>query len=175
MDQRHSVLSRFLFGRLGPSDRGRRTLHSLSAFKRAVHEAHSDLKFFSECTANYDFKEWLKSMESKHEPGLSRHHQFQLRTTGGGVVMARSKPRMSAHVPYSSWQKIWPVDRSHWPSRTRSPTLPGLDTRPPVCPPQPWKKWDEIRKSLHEFYSDEWWGVNPVDKVRDGDVVTSMG
>ena len=101
VDQRHSVLARYILGRLGPSDRGRRKLHSLSAFKQCVKDAHSDLKFFSECTANYDFDKWLKGMESKLEVGLSEHLQYQLRRVDNGVIMSRSKPRMSAHVPYS--------------------------------------------------------------------------
>ena len=163
VDQRHSVLSRFLLGRLGPADRGRRVLHSLSAFKTAVEQAHSDLKFFSECTANYNFDEWLKTMESKHEPGLAKHLQYQLRRNGD-VIMARSKPRMSAHVPYTPWYQIWPVDRDHWPAQHRCPTAPSWDSKPTVCPPQQWKHYDEVRKSLHQFYSDDWWGVGDSDK-----------
>ena len=164
VDQRHSVLSRFLLGVLKACDRGRRALHSLSAFKKAVHDAHSDLRFFSECTANYDFTQWLSCMESKHEPGLSTHLQYQLRRVGSGVIMARSKPRMSCHVSYSTWYQIWPVDQSHWPSSKRRPTAPAWDSKPAPQQPQPWKNWSKIRASLNRFYSNEWWGVNAADK-----------
>ena len=110
VDQRHSVLARYILGRLGPSDRGRRVLHSLSAFKQCVKDAHHDLNFFAECTANYNFDEWLKCMETKLEVGLSKHLQYQLRRAGDGVILARSKPRMSIHVPYSQSGQIWPVN-----------------------------------------------------------------
>ena len=151
MDQRHSVFSHFLLGVLKASDRGRRALHSLSAFKKAVHDAHSDLRFFSECTANYDFKEWLKTMESKHEPGLSTHLQYQLRRVGSGVIMARSKPRMSCHVSYSTWFQIWPVTRDHWPSQKRRPTTPAWDSKPAPQRPQPWKIGQRLENLCNDF------------------------
>ena len=78
VDQRHSVLSRSILGRLGPADQGHKELHSLSAFKRLIEKTHKDLVFFSECTSNYDFDEWLGGMESKLESGLSTHLQYQL-------------------------------------------------------------------------------------------------
>ena len=102
VDQRHSVLSRKLLGRLGPADTGRRQLHSLSAFKTAVEDAHSDLTYFNECTANYDFDTWLKGMQSDLEVGLQSQMQFELRRGGDGVILCRSKPHMSVHVAYSS-------------------------------------------------------------------------
>ena len=142
VDQRHSVLSRCILGRRGPADRGRRQLHSLSAFKRVIEAAHKDLKFFAECTANYDFDTWLQSMETKLEPGLSTHLQYQLRVQNG-VVFARSKPRMSAHVPYSSWNQYWPPQRCDW-IRGVQPTIPAYDSKPEVCPPQEWKDFRKV-------------------------------
>ena len=142
VDQRHSVLSRCILGRRGPRDRGRTKLHSLTAFKRVVEKAHKDLKFFSECTANYDFDSWLQSMKTKLEPGLSTHLQYQLRVEDG-VVHSRSKPRMSAHVPYSQWEQFWPPQRSDWVKNVE-PTIPDCDSHPEVCPPQEWKSFSQV-------------------------------
>ena len=121
---------------------------------RCVQQAHhSDLIFFAECTANYNFDQWLQTMESKLEIGVSKHLQYQLRRVGDGVVMARSKPRMSAHVPYSPWYQIWPVERCHWPRRQGpAPSTPPLDSHPTPCRPQQWKSYDQVKKSLTEFY-----------------------
>ena len=95
------MLSRVIVGILRLAERGRLKLHSLSAFKRAVQKAHSELIFFGEYTANYDFDTCLQGMESKFEPGLSIHPQYQLRRGGDGIILARSKPHMSEHVAYS--------------------------------------------------------------------------
>ena len=162
MDQRHSVLSRKILGRRGPGDLGRRQLHSLSSFVDVVRSAHSDLIFFESCTANYDFDEWLANMTNKLEIGLSTNFQYQLRCDHG-VVLVRSKPRMSAHVPYTAWQRIWPVDQVNWISG-RQPVTPPFDSCPPPCPPQKWKQFDKVKKSLESFYNDDWWGVSAADK-----------
>ena len=106
VDQRHSVLARYILGRLGIQDRGRRKLHSLSAFKKCVQEAHDDLETFSECTKNYDFDQWLACMENKLEIGLPTHLQYELKRAGNGVILSRSKPRMSEHIAWSKWEKI---------------------------------------------------------------------
>ena len=143
VDQRHSVLSRVILGFLGMGDLGRAKLHSLSSFKRAAEKAHSDLLFFAECTANYDFVTWLKDMESKHEKGLSSNLQYQLRRGGDGVILVRTKPRMSRHVPYSSWRQIWPVEESAWPKRGHQPTAPAFDSHPSSQAPQKWKNFDK--------------------------------
>ena len=163
VDQRHSVLSRKILGRRGRGDRGRRELHSFSAFEQVVREAHKDLNFFHECTANYNFDEWLASMESRHEPGLSKHMQYQLRCDNG-VVLCRSKPRMSQHVPYNSWSQIWPVDEAYWTADDVQPVAPAYDSCPPACPPQKWKNFAEVKKSLTSFYDDSWWGISAADK-----------
>ena len=167
VDQRHSVCSRCLLGRRGPGDRGRRSLHSLSAFKTAVHEAHTDLIFFQECTANYNFDKWLNSMQNEHEVGIKTRLQYQLRVEDG-VVMERSKPRMSQHVPFSEWRQVWPVDECYWPRngprKNMEPVMPSLDSQPEACPPQTWKNFSKVRQSLLSFYNDEWWGVNDADK-----------
>lgn len=147
VDQRHSVLSRCILGRSGPADRGRTQLHSLSAFKRVAHLAHKDLKFFGECTANYDFDTWLESMKTKLEPGLSKHLQYQLRVQDG-VVLSRSKPRMSAHVAYSQWDQFWPPRECDWINNIE-PTIPGFDSRPGVCPPQEWKDFSKVYTHSH--------------------------
>ena len=117
VDQRHSVLSRSILGRLGPADKGRKTLHSLSAFKALVEKTHKDLEVFAECTRNYNFDEWLASMKSNLEPGLSDQMQYQLRRADEGVIMVRSKPRMSSHVPFSPWYQICRPLNRHGPHR----------------------------------------------------------
>ena len=167
VDQRHSVCSRKLLGRRGPADRGRRALHSLSTFKSAVQEAHKDLIFFQECTANYNFDKWLRSMENKHEVGIKTRLLYQLRVENG-VVMERSKPRMSEHVPFSEWRQVWPVEECYWPKsgprKNMEPVMPSIDSHPESCPPQKWKNFDKVRKTLLPFYNDEWWGVKADDK-----------
>ena len=60
------------------ADKGCTALYSLSAFKRLVEKTHKDLEFFAEATGNYNFDEWMGSMKSKLEPGLSDQMQFQL-------------------------------------------------------------------------------------------------
>ena len=127
--QRHSVLSRAILGIRRLAERGRLTLHSLTAFKRAVRKAHSDLMYFGECTANYDFDTWLQGMESKLEHGLSKHLQYQLRRGGDGIILARSKPRMSEHVAYSPWLQIWLVPLELWARRGQRPSTPQTDAQ----------------------------------------------
>ena len=151
VDQRHSVLSRCILGRRGPADRGRTKLHSLSAFKRVIESAHKDLRFFAECTANYDFDVWLASMENKLEPGLSTHLQYQLRVQDG-VVLSRSKPRMSSHVSYSPWSQFWPTQKCDW-IKNVVPTIPGFDSQPGVCPPQSWKNFAKVKLHIHVMRS----------------------
>ena len=175
VDQRHSVLSRSILGRLGPADQGRKELHSLSAYKRLVEKTHKDLVFFSECTSNYDFDEWLAGMESKLEPGLSTHLQYQLRRANGGVIMARSKPRMSAHVSYSPWFQIWPPEESAWSSRGRQPSAPSFDSSPSACPAQNWKNYKEVRRSLRRFYSEDWWGISAQDRYEMKSLLQKWG
>ena len=153
VDQRHSVSSRHILGRRGAGDRGRRDLHSLSAFKECIKEAHSDLIFFSECTGNYNFDEWLSGMETKLEPGLTKHFQYQLRRGGEGVILTRSKPRMSSHVPYSQWHQIWPVERAYWPTtgarKGIQPSVPAFDSVPNAAAPQLWKSYNKVAQLSH--------------------------
>ena len=42
--------------------------------------------------------------------------------------------------------------------------FPSFDSHPEDLPPQPWKNFVKVRKSLLNFYDDEWWGVNDADK-----------
>ena len=174
MDQRHSVLSRFLLGVLSSLLRGRRELHSLSAFARAVKEAHKDLLFLNECTRNYDFDGWLKTMRSKLEIGLSTHLAIQLRRGGPGVILSRSKPRMSPHVAYTPWCQLWPPPASEWIKKVK-PVAPSFDSSPAVCPPQQWKKFAAVKRTLSQFYNDRWSGVNIRDKCEMLDLLRAWG
>ena len=174
VDQRHSILSRFLLGVLSSRLRGRRELHSLSAFAEAVKKAHSDLLFLNECTRNYDFDIWLASMKNKLEVGLQQHHAIQLRRGDPGVILCRSKPRMSPHVAWSSWETLWPPDESMWYKNIK-PVLPSFNSSPLACPPQKWKNFDKVKKTLTQFYNDKWSGVNAQDKWEMLNLLRSWG
>ena len=92
-------------------------------------------------------------METKLEPGLSTHFQYQLRRGNEGVVLARSKPRMSSHVPYSQWRQIWPVERVYWPTtgvrKGMEPSTPAFDSVPTAAAPQLWKSYDKVIQFTH--------------------------
>ena len=90
--------SRKLLGRV--HGRGRQQLYSLSQFEDALKAAHKDLHRFSKLERTFDFKSFFDTMANKLEKGIQEAYEIELRIGRAGVVMMRSKPRMSDHVQF---------------------------------------------------------------------------
>ena len=131
-------------------------MFSLSQFENALRGAHKDLLRFTSLERTFDCVSFFKPMHNNLEKAIQEAYEIELRVADAGVIMIRSKPRMSCHVEFGSWTQYWPVPPKYWINKRR-PMMSAFDGIPDLAPLQLWPKYSKVSRGLWDFYSDPVW------------------
>ena len=131
-------------------------MFSLSQFENALRGAHKDLLRFTSLERTFDCVSFLKPIHNNLEKAIQEAYEIELRVADAGVIMIRSKPRMSCHVEFGPWTQYWPVPPKYWINKRR-PMMPDFDGIPDLAPLQLWSKYNKVSRGLWDFYSDPVW------------------
>ena len=92
------------------------------------------------------------------------HHDQKRIVTRTNAVDNTVCPEFHSHLPcqcvrHPTYHQSFVVS-----SFTAAYHTPVYDSCPTSCPPQKWKDFHKVSKSLTTFYNDRWWGVITDDK-----------